>query len=190
MKSLASVFEFFDTTPGLLVLTAGVAVLLAAVRLPLRRGRMKRNSGLVLMLIGLMLVALICLFLSFGFRKSGQVPASVVPQIWIAALIACCAYLLVDTLRGRQDADPKVGHAGLTFLFIGLAIVYALCIWLIGFYVATALFLGAGMLILSYRRWPILLAVTGGWILVSYLVFARVLFVPLPAGALIERLFR
>ena len=46
------------------------------------------------------------------------------------------------------------------------------------------------MLILSYRRWPILLAVTGGWILVSYLVFARVLFVPLPAGALIERLFR
>jgi hypothetical protein len=190
MKSLASTFEFLNTAPGLLVLTAGVAALLAAARLPLRRGRLKRNSGLVLILIGLVLVSLICLFLSFGFRRSGQVPASVIPQIWIAALIACCGYLLVDTLRGRQESDPKPGHVGLTFLFIGLSAVYALCIVLIGFYLATPLFLVSSMLILAYRRWLVVVAVAGGWLLVCYFVFARILFVPLPPGALIELLAR
>jgi len=190
MNNLTDVFGFLNTVPGLLLVIAVLAALLLAARFPLRRSAARQNTGLILVLLGLMTVSLFCLFLSFGFARKGDVSASVVPRLWILGLIACCVYLLVDALRGKQERDPAAEHTGLSFLFIGLSFAYFLLIGLVGFYISTVLFLVASMLILAYRRWPVLLAVTAGWILFAYLVFARVLFVPLPNGAWIEMLMR
>jgi hypothetical protein len=190
MEALKQVFDFLDTLPGLAVITAGMAILLAALRPLLRRSAIRKNAGLVTMTAGLLVFSLIFLFLSLGFPSKGQVSASVVPRLWIFGLIGCCVYLLANVLRGKEEADPVTSHMPLAFLFIGLSVIYMVLINLIGFYISSFLFLVASMLILAYRRWVVLLAVAGGWVAFSYLVFYRVLFVPLPDGVLIEMLTR
>jgi hypothetical protein len=190
MEAMKQAVDFLDTLPGMAAIVAGIIILLAAIRLVLQRSAIRKNTGLLMMLAGLLLFCLVFLLLSFGFPSKGQVSASVVPRLWIFGLVACCIYLFISTLRGNEEPDPAVGHLSLVFLFIGLSIVYMILIEVIGFYISSFLFLAAGMLVLAYRRWAVLLTVAGGWVVFSYLVFNRILFVPLPDGALIELLTR
>ena len=73
--------------------------------------------------------------------------------------------------------------------FIAATVGYIVLMVLVGYFIASLAFLAVTMTLLSYRRRLVILAISCGWMVFSYLVFYRVLFVPLPQGLLINTLF-
>ncbi|MCA9263203.1 MAG: tripartite tricarboxylate transporter TctB family protein, partial [Planctomycetales bacterium] len=141
------------------------------------------------------------LFLGTFFLPSTEgVGPAVVPRLWASALVPFCCILIVrsarrilatppnasteSSLAGRRD-DPAKSiqppRGRLTFFLVAL-FLYVLTVPLLGYYLATWLFLGATMWCLGERRWLHMISISLAWLLLSYLVFERLLYVPLPAG--------
>lgn len=188
--TLSQLGEFLDSAAGLGVILACLAALLAAIRFPARRWKDGRYAGGILAIAAIALVGLVFLLLSLWFPIRGEVSAAVIPRLWVAGLLACCLYLLVRTLRGREDPDERSGGLALVFQFMGLSVGYLMLMYLVGYYLSTFLFLIAAIVTLGYRHWLRLLAVAGGWVIFVYVVFFRVLYVPLPNGVLFRLLAR
>lgn len=188
--ALGGLGQFLDSLPGLAVMVAALAAVLAALRFPLARWQQGRYTGRVLVVVALMFVALVFLLLSVWFPARGEVSAAAVPRLWVFGLMACCLYLLVRTFRGGEAADPRSDHLSLVLLYMGLSVGYLVLIQLLGFFLSSFLFLVAAMSVLGYRKRLVLLAVAVGWVAFAYLVFYRMLFVPLPEGLLVRLLTR
>ena len=182
--------KFLDSTAGLGVILLCLAAVLVPIWLLVRKWNGGRYTGQILSISAIMLVSLAFFVLSFWFPARGEVSAAVVPRIWVGLLWVFCLYLLVRTLRGREEPPSRTGDLSVVFQFMGLAIGYLVLIQLLGYFISTFLFLIAAMTMLAYRRWLRLLAIVGGWVVFVYLVFYRVLFVPLPKGMLIRLLTR
>ncbi len=114
---------------------------------------------------------------------------AIVPRIWIAGLIALNLFILIRAFAGYEEQDPKAGRIDKALLFIGLTIIYLYLIQYIGYFIGTFLFIIAGMSLLSYKKVKVMVAVAGGWLIVSYFAFYKLLYVPLPVGKLIELIF-
>jgi hypothetical protein len=193
METLKPFLKTMDTKVGLLIIVAIAAGLLWVIHLLLRRSTrpaIKQYVGMFTIVAGIVLFAIVFLVFSFGFASRGEVPASVVPQLWIFLLLVCCAILVVSALRGNQEEDPAPGHQFLPFVFIGIVIAYIILIILIGFYISSFLFVVAGVRVLGYRRWPVIIALATGWVVFSYGIFYKLLYVPLPEGLLFQMLAR
>jgi hypothetical protein len=137
------------------------------------------------------LLAILVYVAATGLRArgiSGLFPATVGVVGGIAALAN-----LVQALRGRDarpEEEPAGGEAGLWLagLSIGGPISYALLLWQLGFWVASAVTLLALPWLLGYRRRLVVLGVAAGTLIAVQLVFVQVFDMNLPRGALIERL--
>lgn len=119
---------------------------------------------------------------------SGVFPATVGIVGGVAALVN-----LMQVLRGRDPRPEEETARGtealwLAGLSIGGPIVYALLLWQLGFWVASAATLLALPWMLGYRRKLVVLAVCAGTLLAVQLVFVQVFDMNLPRGALIERM--
>lgn len=179
---------FLDTIPGFTVIVAIIAAVSAAARVVMRKSEYKKHSGLLATLTVTVLTCAVLLFLSFGFPVKGEVSAAVVPRLWIFLLLAFCAYIFVQTLRGEERPDPAEGHVKLAFFYIGMTICYIALIGVFGFFFTSILFLAAGIRFLGYSRWSVIVTVVVGWIAMSYFVFYRLLYVPFPEGIVIQLL--
>ncbi len=185
---MENLLSFFDTKPGFLAAVAAIAAVTAAARAVIGKSAHRKNVGLLSTLIVTALSCAVFLFLSFGFPVKGEVSAAVVPRLWIVLLLAFCAYVFVQTLRGEEKPDPTGGHVKLALFYVGMTICYIALIGVFGFFVTSILFLTAGMRFLAYRRWPVIVPVVIGWIAMSYFVFYRLLFVPFPEGIVMQLL--
>ena len=155
------------------------------------------DLGEVIIPFALLSLALVLLAASLLFPRSGNVGAAAIPQLWIWFLIPICAVLLFQAFRSVKVAGdhdkPPATTASASLIpthmapFIALMAVYVPCMWLLGYYVSTFLFLIVAMILLGERRVGRLAGIATGWLFFSYIVFARVLFVPLPLGRLVER---
>lgn len=188
--TLSQLGVFLDSTAGMGVILACLTASLAAIRVPTRKWQDGRYTGGILAIAAIALVGFVFLLLSFWFPIRGEVSAAVIPRLWVAGLWACCLYLLVRTLRGREDPDAPARGLSLVFEFMGLSVGYLVLMYLVGYYLSTLLFLIAAIITLGYRRWLRLLAVAGGWVIFVYVVFFRLLYVPLPGGVLFRLLAR
>ena len=72
--------------------------------------------------------------------------------------------------------------------FVILMIIYVPSVSLLGYYVSTFVFIVIAMVLLGERRPGRVAGIAEGWLVFSYVVFARLLFVPLPVGRAFERL--
>ena len=109
-------------------------------------------------------------------------PASM-PRLWIYGLWIFCIWLIVQTLRGgAKAANSRRGNVLIPIKLLGLMLGYLLLIKYAGYYISTFLFLTAGSYMLKYKKHLIIFATVLGFVLFSYLVFDRVLQVPLPKG--------
>jgi hypothetical protein len=70
-----------------------------------------------------------------------------------------------------------------------MTILYLIVMQIIGYNMATIIYLISGMYFLTYRNWKVMISLTAGWVLFSYFAFYRLLYVPLPRGLLIEWIF-
>jgi hypothetical protein len=147
-------------------------------------------AGLVLLAISLVL-----LVKSFQLPSLPIVPVGpgFYPAIVLSFMAAASALLVVqDVIKHRVPAEAAVSDAprrNYRLVVIAFAIVgaYVALLPLLGFRVATVLFVGALQAALdrpkSARQWAVLAAIALGTAAVSYFVFERYLLVLLPRGA-------
>jgi hypothetical protein len=147
-------------------------------------------AGLVLLAISLVL-----LVQSFQLPSLPIVPVGpgFYPAIVLSFMAAASALLVVqDVMKHRAPAEAGVGEAprrNYRLVVIAFAIVgaYVALLPLLGFRVATVLFVGALQAALdrpkSARQWAVLAAIALGTAAVSYIIFERYLLVLLPRGA-------
>jgi hypothetical protein len=147
-------------------------------------------AGLILLVISLVL-----LVQSFQLPSLPIVPVGpgFYPAIVLTFMAAASALLVLqDIMKQRAPAAPGASDApprnyrlvGVAFAIVG---AYVVLLPLLGFRVATALFVGALQAGLEWprtaRRWLVLAAVALGTAAATYLVFERYLLVLLPRGA-------
>jgi putative tricarboxylic transport membrane protein len=147
-------------------------------------------AGLVLLAISLVL-----LVQSFQLPSLPIVPVGpgFYPAIVLSFMAAASALLVVqDVLKHRAPAEAAVSDApprNYRLVVIAFAIVgaYVALLPLLGFRIATVLFVGALQAALdrpkSARQWVVLVAIALGTAAVSYVIFERYLLVLLPRGA-------
>ena len=147
-------------------------------------------AGLVLLAISLVL-----LVKSFQLPSLPIVPVGpgFYPAIVLSFMAAASALLVLqDLLKRRVPAAADAGEAprrNYRLVVIAFAIVgaYVALLPLLGFRLATVLFVGALQAALgrpqTARQWAVLAAIALGTAAVSYFVFERYLLVLLPRGA-------
>jgi hypothetical protein len=147
-------------------------------------------------LIGLA-VSLVLLPLSFGLPKLPIVPIGpgFYPAIVLVFLAVTSAALLVQDMMAQRRARPAAPGAlpavsrrsyGLVLAAFAIVAAYIVLLPLVGFRIATALFVGTFQLVLERpvtpSRWLTLVAIALATSLVAFLVFESYLSVLLPRG--------
>jgi len=143
----------------------------------------------IMLPIFFIMLSIIFFIISFSFPDNEKVGPSVVPRLWIFILIPLNIYLMFDIFRQKKEIEHKDENKKIVFGFIGLLILYLISIFYIGYFISTFIFIFAGIYILGYRKYLTMLIISFGWLLFSYLIFYKLLYVPLPVGKLIEMFF-
>jgi hypothetical protein len=107
--------------------------------------------------------------------------------LWVG-LLALVGLLiaLTDSRRLPTDTEPDRSHIWQVLQFSMLLGLYLMMLPWIGYLLTTGLFLVTAMIMLGERRPVTVASVTVGWLLFSYLVFVKLLYVQLPAGRLLQ----
>ena len=93
-----------------------------------------------------------------------------------------CSAILYFTIRGKADKDPKAGRIGFVLLGIGIMIAYFFAIQTLGYFISSVIFLVVMMYVLSCRKPLVIVLVSTGWLVFSYVVFYKLLYIQLPLG--------
>ena len=126
-------------------------------------------------------------FSSLKIQDSGS---RTFPQIMCGIAAALTTLFLISILRNKEDGDGEGGEisfagTGRAALMGALLVVYIVANYLFGFYLATALYMPAGMLFLGQRNWKPIVFVTGGLLACVYVFFDLILKMQMPHGLFI-----
>tara|TARA_B100000959_G_scaffold3529_1_gene3850 strand:+ start:148 stop:630 length:483 start_codon:yes stop_codon:yes gene_type:complete len=144
-------------------------------------------GNLLLPLIILALAA-VCFTQSLDFPSGEDVGPAVVPFLWIGFTVVFCVALIVQAILRKGKPDPVPGKIGFVLLFVCWLVVYLAAIETIGYFFSSFIFLVVSMYVLTFRRHVIIFTVSIGWLIFSYIVFAKLLFIPLPIGLVLQPL--
>ncbi len=184
------IIDFFEKGIGLGILLVVLVGILLAVTFLVRKSSKRKYTGRIVIPVFFIELAVLFGILTIGFPNKGDdVGPGVVPGLWIIGILGLSIFLLIRGLLGHEDEDPEWGSTGKVGVVIAMTILYLIIMQFIGYYIATVCFLAGGMYYLGYRNWKVIISISAGWILISYLAFYRLLYVPLPRGLLIERIF-
>jgi hypothetical protein len=119
---------------------------------------------------------------------SGLFPAVVGSVGAVVALVN-----LVQVLRGSRAGEDMSDTAGIDArwaagLSLGVPTLYAMLLWLLGFFVASGVVLACLPWLLGYRRKLVILGMVVLTLLASQLVFVGIFEMRLPQGLVMERI--
>ncbi len=137
-----------------------------------------------LIFLGLFLYLLTLQFPA-GKLASSVGPASI-PRLWIYGLWLFSIWLLISSFKNSQKVQTNFTLVWVPIRLIFLMIIYLLIIKYLGYYLSTWLFLVIGAYALNYRKHLLIFSVAFSYILFSYLVFYKILGVPLPTMLLFQ----
>jgi putative tricarboxylic transport membrane protein len=149
-------------------------------------GRRQADVGVALLLLVLaVLVAVGALQLDIGWGMNG--PKGGFFPFWLAVGLAlCCLVILVQAFRDTSPASnrPLVRPGGWAPLLKVAAPATAMVALteVIGLYLAAALYIGFYMRWIGKHPWFLVVAVSIGVPLSSYLIFDKWLLIPIPKG--------
>jgi len=144
--------------------------------------------GSFLIPASLIVFALILWAVSRSFPDEDVGPI-VIPQLWGTLISVFCGYVIYTILKRKADADPKTGNVKMLAVVVTLLLVYFFSMEVIGYFISSFLFLGILMYVLSYRNHKVIWSVSTGWVLFSYLIFFKMLYIALPLGVIYETFF-
>jgi len=171
--------------PGLFFLGV-MGVLLSTVIII---GKYKKISlvGTIYIAVTGLSIAVLFYYMSQYFpipRQNTFVGAATVPQVWIFFLTAMSVIVLIQNLRGKVAEKIQSGLVKLVWIIIGLITFYTILMPIIGFFPSTLLMLIGGMLSMKYKNYLMIITISIVVVLFMYLVFYKILMVPLPMGIL------
>jgi len=182
LKNLAAGAPFIILTGVLLVLWALGSWIVF-------RSSYAAVMGRVAMIGFFMVISILFAIQSLSFPSTSTVGPAAVPRLWILFLIPLNLLLLWKTFRQAQEVTEGGPRSDIVLTFVGLLIGYLLVMQLLGYFLSTFVFILAGLYYLGYRNLRNGLIIASVWILFSYAVFYKVLYVPLPLGVVFEGLF-
>ena len=185
------VIKFLGKGTGLALLIAVMMIILGVITFITNRSSKKEYTGRIIFPVIFMEIASLFLILLLGFPQNtgNGVGPGVVPLLWIIGIYAFSIILLIQALLGYEEKDPQWGHLKVVIPYFIFTIVYLFLMQIIGYFISTILFLMGGMYYLTYRNWKVMISLTAGWLIFSYLAFYKLLYVPLPKGRLISWIF-
>lgn len=122
------------------------------------------------------------------------------PRAILALLAGVCVYELAKSLFASQarstggmlqyfldqastdDAPARPPSAARVWLGVGATLAYVVLVSVLGFFLATAVFLAGFIALGGYRRWGVVAACSLGGSLAMVAVFMKVVYVSLPLG--------
>lgn len=171
--------------PGLFFL--GILILFLLIAYLIGRYNKINLTGSILIVVTGLSVAILFFYQSQYFpppREDTFVGAASVPRVWIFFIVIMSIILLIPNLLGRIKDIINPGLIRMVWIVIGLITLYTILMPVIGFFPATILMLAGGMLIMKYKNYWMITAVSVLVVLFMYLVFYKILMVPLPMGIL------
>jgi hypothetical protein len=175
------VSAFFSEGLGLGILIAGLPTALVVLGIVVRRSRHRKYFGEILVPSSLMALSILFLAITFSFPSEEAGPSDV-PRLWIFWMCVLCSAILWQVFRGKAKPDPASGRLGFLLLVTILLIGYFFAIQIAGYFISSFVFLALLMHILAFKNKLIICTVAGGWVLFSYVVFYRLLYIQLPLG--------
>jgi len=173
--------EYFSEGTGLFIWTIALIIIASGFFLGMKYSKMKDYSGQTIIPLIMIVFSLVLWVITIGFPSEEAGPA-LIPLLWIFWLILLSMVVLVFCFTGRIDKDPKPGRIGFLGLGIGLVVAYYFAMDYLGYFISSFLFLAIAMYMLSYRKPLTIILVSTGWVLFSYLVFYKLLYIQLPLG--------
>ena len=185
------IIKYLGKGSGFWILLLIMAAVFAAAGFLVKRSKLKEYTGRILIPLFFIEFASVFGIIALGFPESAaeEVGPGVVPGLWITGILVLALYLFIRAFTGKEEADPAWGRMSKVLTFIGMTILYLFVMQLIGYTAATLAYLIGGMLYLSYRNWKVMITISLGWVVFSYFIFIKLLYVPLPKGLLIEWIF-
>lgn len=170
-----------------------LALILVMVWLSGSYGIYRSNYSPILgrfMLIGFFLiVSILFLIQSLNFPSNTGVGPAAVPRLWIFMLIPLNMLLMFKTFVNVEEIAESGPRVDIVINFVGFLIAYLVLMQFLGYFLSTFGFVIVGLYYLGYRNWRNIIIISSTWILFSYFIFYKTLYVPLPLGFLFERMF-
>ena len=176
-----SFLQFLGEGLGLKILIAGLLAALAGIGIAVRLSGKKEYFGEILVPCSLIALSLVFFAVTYSFPTEEAGPTAVT-HLWIFWTVLLCSAILWQVLKGTAKSDPKSGRLGFLLLVIVIVIAYYVAMQTIGYFISSFLFLVLLMHILSYKKKVVLYSVAVGWVVFSYIVFYKLLFIQLPLG--------
>ena len=173
--------EYFSEGTGLFVWTIALILIGFGIYVGFRYSKLKDYSGQTIIPLVMIVISLVLCAATLGFPSEEAGPA-LIPLLWIFWLILLSMVILVFCFTGMIDKDPKSGRMGFLGLGVSLVVAYYFAMDYLGYFLSSFLFLVFAMYMLSYRKPLTILLVGTGWVLFSYLVFYKFLYIQLPLG--------
>ncbi len=150
-------------------------------------GQRLRGRRAELVLLGsTAVIAVLALMISASLPGANAVdpigPAGI-PRLWLWLLLPLVAVQGVACLR-QPPAAAEPLHTGRSWIAIAMFLSYVLLLPVLGYLLASAIYLPLLILFLGYRKPLVIGALTLAWLAFSELVFQRLLHVDLPRGVL------
>lgn len=173
--------EYFSEGTGLAIWALLLVLAGAGVIAGFSLSKRKAYTGQAIIPTIMIAFSLLLWAVTFSFPTEEAGPA-VIPRLWIFWLVLFSVALLGFAIAGKTDKDPKSGRLGFLVLGIGLVIGYYLSMDFLGYFLSSFLFLAVIMYLLSYRNPLVIILVCSSWIIFSYLIFYKLLYIQLPLG--------
>ncbi len=165
-------------------LTGAVAFALLAGAVLLGRTRWRHQRGDLTFLLVIIALAVVVFMMTVDLPPRSTIDpvgAAGIPQLLIALLIPLVLAQLALNLAQGGYSPPPVTSARLP-LALGLILPYMVLVPILGYLLASALFMPVMLWYLGLRRPMSVAILTGSWLLVSEFVLRRLLMVDLPSG--------
>jgi len=173
--------KYFSEGIGLLWVAIGIAAVLAGVGIAVRFSRMRPYLGNILVSASLIAVGLVLFTFSFDFTEETAGPA-VIPRLYIVLILILSGVVLFKIFRGREEAVPAVRQKGLLAWVVAVLIAYFLALPYLGYFLGTFVLVVVLLHLLSYPKKWLIYGIAAGWVLFSYFVFYKLMYIQLPLG--------
>ncbi len=180
---------YLGSGKGLLYFSIFLGALFCAIFLLLYTSKYRRYMGQALIPVVFIEIAILFLVISVSYVKKGEVGPAIVPRLWAYGLIGLNIYLLIRALTGKDGEDPKYGHIEKVALFLVLVVIYVFSMIYLGYYISTLGFIVLAIYLLNYKKFFVISLVGTGWLVLAYIAFYKLSYVPLPIGKVFKGLF-
>lgn len=175
------------------ILLGFVAIMLILFLIFSKVQKTRPVRGQLMVLSGICLMALLFFILTFSFKVSKMATgatAATMPRVWCVCLLLVSVLCAKSILGKSGEPDAAFGPRWKMVIVVVVAIFASVFLFkYIGYYLSSAIFLFLLMWLMEERKPVTLIAVPIGWVLFSYFVFAKFLYISLPTGSLWTAIF-